>query len=85
MISVEEALEKLRSYVDVLPKEEDAILDSLGQVVAEDMSSDIDVPPLDNSAMDGYAVKSSDTLGAGPESPRLLRVIDSYYWPNHFF
>ena len=77
MISVEEALEKLLSYVNVLPKEEVTILDSPGQVLAEDVNSDIDVPPLDNSAMDGYAVKSSDTLGAGPESPRLLRVIDT--------
>lgn len=77
MISVEEALEKLLSYVDVLPKEEVAILDSLGQILAEDVQSDIDVPQFDNSAMDGYAVKSSDTLGTGPESPRLLRVIDT--------
>jgi molybdopterin molybdotransferase len=77
MISVEEALEKLLSYVDVLPKEEVAILDSLGQVLAEDVFSDIDVPPLDNSAMDGYAVISSDTLGASAESPRVLRVIDT--------
>ena len=77
MISVEEALKKLLSHVDVLPKEEVAVLDSLGQVLAEDVYSSIDVPPLDNSAMDGYAVRSSDTLGAGPESPRLLRVIDT--------
>jgi molybdopterin molybdotransferase len=77
MISVEEALEKLLSYVDVLPQEEIAILDSLGQVLAEDVSSDIDVPPLDNSAMDGYAVRSEDTMGASPESPRLMRVIDT--------
>ena len=77
MISVEEALEKLLSYVEVLPKEEVALLDSLGQVLAEDMYSDINVPPLDNSAMDGYAAKSSDTLGACAESPKLLRVIDT--------
>jgi molybdopterin molybdotransferase len=77
MISVEEALEKLLSNVDVLAKEEVAVLDSLGQVMAEDVYSDIDVPPLDNSAMDGYAVQSGDTLGAGPRSPRLLRVIDT--------
>ncbi|HEY31968.1 MAG TPA: molybdopterin molybdotransferase MoeA [Dehalococcoidia bacterium] len=77
MISVEEALEKLLSNVDVLAKEEVAILDSLGQVLADDIYSDVDVPPLDNSAMDGYAVQSSDTLGAGPHSPRLLHVIDT--------
>jgi len=77
VISVEEALEKLLSNVEVLAKEEVAVLDSLGQVLVEDVYSDIDVPPLDNSAMDGYAVRSSDTLGAGPQSPRLFRVIDT--------
>lgn len=77
MISVEEALEKLLSNVDVLAKKEVAVLDTLGQVLAEDIYSEIDVPPLDNSAMDGYAVQSSDTRGAGSHSPRLLRVIDT--------
>jgi len=77
MISVEEARERLLGFVDVLGKEEVAILDSLGQVLAEDVRSDIDVPPLDNSAMDGYAVRWDDTRGAGPDSARLLQVIDT--------
>ena len=57
MISVEEALEKILNNVSVLEPEEKPILDSLGQVLAEDVCSDIDIPPLDNSAMDGYAVQ----------------------------
>ena len=77
MISVEEARERLLGFVDVLGKEEVPILDAPGQVLAGDVCSEIDVPPLDNSAMDGYAVRSSDTRGAGPGSPRLLRVIDT--------
>ena len=77
MISVEEALDKLLSYVHVLPKDEVPILDSLGQVLAEDMYSSINIPQLDNSAMDGYAVRSSDTLGASTDSPKLFRVIDT--------
>ncbi len=77
MISVEEALDKVLGYVVVLEAEETPLLDALGQVLAEDVSSDIDVPPLDNSAMDGYAVRSADTAGASPESPRLLRVVDT--------
>ncbi|GAH14216.1 unnamed protein product, partial [marine sediment metagenome] len=44
---------------------------------AEDISSSIDIPPLDNSAMDGYAVRSADTHGASRQSPRILRVIDT--------
>jgi len=64
MISVEQALEKVLNYVDVLEEEERPILDCLGQVLAEDIHANIDVPPLDNAAMDGYAVQSRDTQGA---------------------
>ncbi|MBA7571404.1 Molybdopterin molybdenumtransferase [subsurface metagenome] len=77
MISVEQALEKILGYVDVLEGEENPVLDCLGQVLAEDIYSSIDVPPLDNSAMDGYAVQSGDTRGAGRESPRFLRVVET--------
>ena len=77
MISVEQALEKILSYVDVLDKEQSPILDCLGQVVAEDVYSSINIPPLDNSAMDGYAVQSRDTCGASQQSPRFLSVIDT--------
>lgn len=75
MISVEQALEKILSYVDILEEEEKPILDCLGQVLAEDIYSSIDVPPLDNTAMDGYAVQSRDTRNASRESPRFLSVI----------
>ncbi len=77
MISVEQALEKILSYIDVLEEEQKPILDSMGQVLAEDIYSAIDIPPLDNSAMDGYAVRAEDTRGAGRQSPRFLRVIDT--------
>lgn len=77
MISVEEALEKILQEVDALEEEPVPILDSLGQVLAEDVKSDINVPPLDNSAMDGYAVQAKDTQGASEGSPKFLRVIDT--------
>ena len=77
MISVEQALEKILSYVDMLEEEQVPVLDSLGQVLAEDINSDIDIPPLDNSAMDGYAVQSRDTRGSSIESPQFLQVVDT--------
>jgi len=77
MISVEEALEKILAHADILEEEESPILDCLGQVLAEDIYSSIDIPPLDNTAMDGYAVRYKDTLGASQNSPRLLSVIDT--------
>jgi molybdopterin molybdotransferase len=75
MISVEEALDKVLSYVEVLEPERRPVLDCLGQVLAEDVYSTIDIPPLDNSAMDGFAVRADDTRGAGESSPRLLAVV----------
>ena len=75
MISVEQALEKILDYVGVLGAEEIPILDTPGQVLAEDVVSDINVPPLDNSAMDGYAVIAEDTRGAQQQSPKGLEVI----------
>jgi molybdopterin molybdotransferase len=75
MISVEEALERILSYVSVLPAEEKPLLDALGQVVAEDIVSGINIPPLDNTAMDGYAVIASDTRGASDATPVSLRVV----------
>ncbi len=75
MISVEEALEKVLSHVHVLEPERKAVLDCLGQVLAEDVYATVDVPPLDSSAMDGYAVVAEDTRGASGSSPRYLTVV----------
>ncbi len=77
MISVDQALKKVLEHVDILEAEERPILDCLGQVLAEDVFSAINIPPLDNSAMDGYAVRAADTSGASHKSPRILRVIDT--------
>ena len=77
MISVEEALDKILGYVRVLDTEDTPILDALGQVLAEDVYSGINIPPRDNSAMDGYAVRVADIRGATEPSPKILRVIDT--------
>jgi molybdopterin molybdotransferase len=75
MISVEEALDRILSYIARLEPEEKPILEALGQVVAEDVISGVDIPPLDNTAMDGYAVRAADTEGATEQSLLTLRVI----------
>lgn len=45
-----------------------------GRIIAEDIYSGVDIPPLNNSAMDGYAVVSADTSEATGLSPALLKV-----------
>ncbi|MGA2285362.1 MAG: gephyrin-like molybdotransferase Glp [Dehalococcoidia bacterium] len=75
MLSVEQALEKVLAQVSVLEAEEKPLLDALGQVLAEDAVAQFPIPPLDNTAMDGYAVRAVDTESAAPESPVRLAVI----------
>lgn len=75
MISVEEALSKVLSHVKVLEQVEQPLLDSLGQTLARDIRAEMDVPPADNSAMDGFAVRADNIAGANRESPRMLKVI----------
>jgi molybdopterin molybdotransferase len=75
MISVEEALGKILNFIKALDKEEKPLLNCLRQVLAEDVYSPFDVPPQDNSAMDGYAVQVKSIEGASYENPRILRVV----------
>lgn len=77
MISVDEALAEILSHVQPLEGEQVPILDALGRILAEEIISDIDIPPFDNSAMDGYAVRSADVARATPESPVCLTVVGS--------
>ena len=75
MLSVEEAFQRIMASFSPLNAIEVPLLDCLGQVLAEDIQSPLDLPPLSNSAMDGYAVRGADIQGASPESPRNLEVI----------
>ncbi len=49
--------------------------EALGRVVAEPVVSHTALPPWDNSAMDGYAVRAADTAGATEDSPVRLEVV----------
>ncbi len=60
MIPVEEAEKILNKITYRLETEEVALMDSLGRVLGQDIVSGISMPPFDKSAMDGYAVSSSD-------------------------
>ena len=65
MIGVHEAIERLRSNNRIRVDDEVVDLKScLGRVLATDVISTIDVPPADNSAMDGYALRREDWIAA---------------------
>ena len=72
MLTVEEAQRAILAAVGILPAARVSLLDSLGLVLAEDVHSDIDSPPFDNSAVDGFAVIAAETAGASESRPVLL-------------
>jgi molybdopterin molybdotransferase len=74
MISFSEAQALLRSHLLTLPAVRAPLDQCLGRVLARPAVSDIDMPPFDRSAMDGYAVRSADLAGATPEAPRHLHL-----------
>ena len=75
MLSVEEALERILSYFQVLDAEIKPLLEAQGQVLAEDLIAGFDIPSLANSAMDGFAVRAADVVGASVDTPIELLVI----------
>jgi len=75
MLSVEDARERILSFFRVLEAEEKPLLQALGQTLAEDIRSPINLPQWANSGMDGYAVRAEDIAGASGSSPRVLPVV----------
>lgn len=57
-----------------LPSVTVSLSESLGRVLAADVVAAVDLPGFDNSAMDGYAVRSADVVGASADSPVVLEV-----------
>ncbi|HEY3072615.1 MAG TPA: gephyrin-like molybdotransferase Glp, partial [Candidatus Limnocylindrales bacterium] len=76
LMSVDEALASVLRSIDApVGTEEVPVAEALGRVLAEPVIAPISLPPWDNSAMDGYAIRAADTEGVGPERPVVLQVI----------
>ncbi len=70
MLSVEEYLERVLGLASLLPSEATPVGEGRGRVLTEDLTARVAVPPFDNSAMDGFAVRAEDALAG-----RSLRVV----------
>src|SRR5260370_41785268 len=77
MITADQALQIVLENVAPLGVERAPILDALGRVLAEEIRSPRDIPGFDNSAMDGYAVRSADIASASEANPVRLRVVET--------
>ncbi|MDQ2904827.1 MAG: gephyrin-like molybdotransferase Glp [Ktedonobacteraceae bacterium] len=71
MISVEEALERILTKITPLSATSVPLPDALGLILAQDVVAQEDIPPFANSAMDGFALLSRDSLPREGQPPRL--------------
>ena len=74
MLTVEEALARVLERADPVDVQVVPTLEADGRVLATDVVSTLDVPPLDNSQMDGYAVRSVDVPAGGTTLPVSQRI-----------
>jgi len=75
MLELEEALERILGTVPGPRAERISLGEAEGRFAAERVAAPIDLPPFDNSSMDGYAVCAEDTSGVTPQTPARLRLI----------
>jgi molybdopterin molybdotransferase len=74
MQSVDSYLAEVLAAIRPLPPRELGLTDADGTVLAGDVTAAWPLPPFDNSAMDGYAVRAADVAAAAPERPVTLPV-----------
>lgn len=74
-VSVEEAQQIILDSVSPLNCESVSTMEAYNRILYEDIVSDMMIPPVDDSAMDGYAIIADDTHGASRNKPVRLRII----------
>ena len=77
MLSVDEARQRMLDTIPILPSEKREILECTGYVLAEVLPATENIPPFDNSAMDGYAVRAADVKNASEKNPVVLSVVET--------
>jgi molybdopterin molybdotransferase len=76
MRSVSEHQRVVSQLISARPAANVGLADSLGLVLADDVIAPLSLPVFDNSAMDGYAVRVEDVIGADPANPVKLPVAE---------
>lgn len=74
---VDDALSRLLKRIETLGVEDVNVYNLSGRILAEDIIANIDIPPFDRAAMDGYAVRAEDTFGASVNNPIMLHLAGS--------
>jgi molybdopterin molybdotransferase len=79
LLTLDEAKEAIESHFQLFPigEEQAPLLEAYNRVLKEDVISPLDIPPFNRSTVDGYAVKSADTVDADENQPATLSVVGS--------
>lgn len=84
MKELEECLEALLTEINPIDKIESVNLTSAcDRIIGEDIVAQMMIPPYPKSAMDGYAVRAEDTIGADREHPVQLQVVGELFAGDH--
>ena len=76
ILTPEEAQQTILDHTPLLGLERVSLLDARGRILAEDVPAHYHIPPCDNSAMDGYAVRHADVASAAENAPVSLEMIE---------
>ncbi|MFM7231072.1 MAG: gephyrin-like molybdotransferase Glp [bacterium] len=74
-LTLAEARARVLAAARALPPERVPVRDAVGRALREDVIAPHDLPAFRNSAMDGFAVRSTDLAGASDATPVTLRVV----------
>ena len=77
MVTIEEARNLILEAARPLAIEEVGISECYGRVLAESIVAQSDIPPFDNSSMDGFAVHAADTSAAAEDAPAGLTLVET--------
>jgi len=75
LLSVDQARERILSHFQPVTTETLPLAGCSNRVLAQNIAATSDLPPFNNSSMDGFAVRAADVLDASTASPRSLRVV----------
>ena len=76
LLSFEEAKRIVEATIQPVTRVETVGIDeAVGRVLAEGVVAELNTPPFDRGAMDGYAVKAEDTFGSGQLKPKVLELV----------
>jgi len=78
-ITLEKALELIRTSVKPLTPIKRPPKDALGLISAEKLVSEMDQPPFPRSPYDGYALRAEDSFGASDKNPVTLKIVGSSF------